>query len=216
MSGTLVAMGDGTFVPIEGVAAGQLVQCEQSAAMPGLAGEELVRLVTAAGGRVYEGAIITVLVERDGQKAKVSGTPEHPFWSVNRHQWVPMGELVAGDRLDGKGGDVIVVGREVAFACVPVFNCTVDGAHSYRVSELGVLVHNNDDCLRNLSKHEIKNIDAHALKADFVGKADMSKFNIAKNGDDMVVLTPVRKGATPNVPTNMSVSDIVNTYPRGR
>ncbi|MEO6597255.1 MAG: Hint domain-containing protein [Planctomycetota bacterium] len=142
LAGTLVAMADGSFVPIEEVVAGQEVRCEQPAAMPGLAGTDLVRAVTTAGGRVYEGAIITVAVARNGITARVSGTPEHPFWCVNRHAWVPLAELVRGDWLDGRDGDVVVVGREVAFARVPVFNLAVDGAHSYRISELGVLVHN--------------------------------------------------------------------------
>ncbi len=143
LAGTLVAMGDGSFVPIEAVEVGAVVQCEVPAAMPGGHGVEMVQAVTDAGGRVYEGAIITVVVERGGKTAKVSGTPEHPFWCVNRHQWVPIAELAVGDRLDGTGGNVVVVGREVDFAKVEVFNFAVEQAHSYRVSELGVLVHNN-------------------------------------------------------------------------
>ena len=144
LAGTLVAMGDGSFVPIESVEAGASVQCEVPAAMPGGASAEMVRAVTDAGSRVYEGAIITVVVERDGKTAKISGTPEHPFWCVSRHQWVAIGELTVGDRLDGGAGDVLVVGRAVDFKRVAVFNFTVNRAHSYRVSELGVLVHNED------------------------------------------------------------------------
>lgn len=61
---------------------------------------------------------------------------------VGRHAWVPMGQVEVGERLDGSSGDVEVVGREVAFARVPVFNFGVEHAHGYRVTELGVLVHN--------------------------------------------------------------------------
>lgn len=168
LAGTLVAMGDGSFVPIEDVNAGQFVQCEQPAAVAGHEGEDLTRVVTAADGRIYEGAIVTVVVEIGGRIAKVSGTPEHPFWAVSRHQWVPVGELVVGDRLDGRDGDVAVVGREVAFVRVPVFSLSVAGAHSYRVTELGVLVHNTDPCFTSPGQLQ-KMIDRGQAPRDIVG-----------------------------------------------
>lgn len=83
-----------------------------------------------------------MVVARGDGRAKVSGAPERPFWVVSRHAWVPMGQVEIGDRLDGSSGDVEVVGREVAFAREPVFNFEVEHAHSYRLTELGVLVHN--------------------------------------------------------------------------
>lgn len=142
LAGTLVVLADGSLVPIEDVYEGDRVRCEVPAAMPGGVGEEMERPVLQTSVRLYEGAIITLVVARGAERVKVSGTPEHPFWVVGRHAWVPMGQVEVGDWLDGSSGDVEVVGREVAFARVPVFNFGVEHAHSYRVTELGVLVHN--------------------------------------------------------------------------
>jgi RHS repeat-associated protein len=156
LAGTLVAMGNGSFVPIESVGSGQCVRCEVPGAMPGLLGVEQTQAVVDASVRVYEGPIITVVVVAcSGVQAEISGTPEHPFWCVSRHEWVPLGSLAVGDRLDGLNGDVGVVGRKVAFGRARVFNFTVEQAHSYRVSELGVLVHNSYDPTRVARLQEI-------------------------------------------------------------
>ena len=84
-------------------------------------------------------------VECDGEVARVSGTPEHPCWCVSRREWMPMGALEPGDELDGLVGTVKVVRREAAFSRVAVFNVEVAVAHTCRVSELGVVVHNACD-----------------------------------------------------------------------
>ena len=147
VAGTLVAMADGSFVPIEQVQPGQEVLCEQPSAVPGMAGDEQVRQVTDASGRVYEGAIFIVAVKQVGQVVRISGTPEHPIWCVNRRAWVPMGSLMVGDQLNGLDGSVCVVGRDVVFGSMPVHSLSIESAHSFRVSPLGVLVHNG--CIVN-------------------------------------------------------------------
>ncbi|MBZ0136445.1 MAG: HINT domain-containing protein [Planctomycetes bacterium] len=84
----------------------------------------------------------------DGQSGSISGTTEHPFWSVTRNNWVPMGELKAGERL-------LLAGSQTATATairiehlatpVTVFNFEVADWHTYHVgtNDTGwVFVHN--------------------------------------------------------------------------
>jgi hypothetical protein len=118
------------------------VVCEQPSAVPGMAGEEMVRAVTDGASRVYEGAIITLAIESGGEVVRVSGTPEHPFWCSSRHAWVPLGELRIGDLLEGLGALAVITHREVGFCQTLVYNFGVADTHTYRVSELGLLVHN--------------------------------------------------------------------------
>ena len=67
---------------------------------------------------------------------------------------------------------------------------------------------------KTLSSGRLKSlgIDAHALKADFVGESNMSMYNIATDKAGNVVLTPVRKGSVV-VETGMSVNDAVEVFP---
>ena len=77
-------------------------------------------------------------------EAKVIGvTLGHPFWSMDRSDWVPVGELRVGERLLAWDGSTPVVEslglRELPEA---VYTVEVDGDHCYRVGEQGLLVHN--------------------------------------------------------------------------
>ena len=155
LAATLVMVANDTLTAIEDIAVGDLVQCEIPAGMPDVSGAEFVKPVTATSKRLYEGVVITIVVEGGGIQSKISGTPQHQFWCVNRHEWVPLGALEGGDLLDGIAGSVRVVRRDVEFTKTAVFNLTVEFAHSYRVSELGVLVHN--DCTRRARMLEIMN-----------------------------------------------------------
>ena len=77
----------------------------------------------------------------------VEATPEHPFFCVSSRSWVAAGELRSGDLLMTSTGDTLPV-QEVARSertSVPVYNLTVEGAHTYFVGVgdgEAVLVHN--------------------------------------------------------------------------
>ena len=116
-----------------------------------------------------------------GKSAQVSGTPNHPFWCVDRHAWIKMGDLEVGAVLDGVRGDIKVVGREVAFARVPVFNFEVDTLHSYRVTELGVLVHNYDIKTRG-SPGGDGGLSQHLIKRDEMGNATSVTHRVTVDG----------------------------------
>lgn len=81
--------------------------------------------------------------DETGRVAVLEGTPIHPIWSVDRHDWVPLGELEAGELLQGENGLVTVLSVEVQARSVRVYNLEIHGEHVYEVGEFGVLVHNS-------------------------------------------------------------------------
>ena len=79
----------------------------------------------------------------DGTFETITGTTIHPVWSVDRQEWVPLSELVDGERLQGLDGLAVVLGVTLSRVSQPVYNIEVHGEHVYQVGEMGVLVHNN-------------------------------------------------------------------------
>jgi len=78
----------------------------------------------------------------DGTIEILEGTPIHPIWSVDRNDWVPLGELIVSEHLQAKDGLASVVSMAVLQAAVNVYNVEVYGEHVYEVGALGLLVHN--------------------------------------------------------------------------
>ena len=78
----------------------------------------------------------------DGAIEVIRGTPNHPFWSLDRNDWVPLGELEEGEHLQGEAGVAFVLTHVIVNRSVPVYNIEVHGEHVYQVGELGFLVHN--------------------------------------------------------------------------
>ena len=87
------------------------------------------------------------LRSQSGRIATLEGTPIHPIWSHDRQDWIPLGELLQGECLDGEDELVYVQALEILERSVSVFNIEVQHEHMYRVGEFGILVHNSDECL---------------------------------------------------------------------
>jgi hypothetical protein len=69
-------------------------------------------------------------------------TDEHPFW-VEGRGWTMAGELKAGDTLRTRKGELVpIVATTRREEPTVVYNLTVDGFHTFFVSEADVLVHN--------------------------------------------------------------------------
>jgi hypothetical protein len=86
-------------------------------------------------------ALLTLHVE--GLEAPIQCIPRHPFWSVDRHDFVEAGDLKPHERLLSNTGETVqVLATSIASTSVPVYNIEVDTDHVYRVTELGLLVHN--------------------------------------------------------------------------
>jgi hypothetical protein len=143
------------WIELHGIVAGQLLPLH----LPELevSGQALVTAVEAcppiAGG---EGSVVTArfvtrevhvvasvdVLGLDGSIETITGTTIHPVWSIDREDWVPLGELVQGETLQGEGGVAVVLSVTLSRVAQPVYNLEVHGEHVYQVGELGVLVHN--------------------------------------------------------------------------
>ncbi len=84
-------------------------------------------------------------------------TPNHPFWSEDRHDWVQAGQLNVGERLRLENGTLTtVIARTPRPGRDEVYNLQVEGHHTYYVGQSGVLVHNS----QNYAKWAGKSTDA--------------------------------------------------------
>ena len=79
----------------------------------------------------------------DGAVETITGTTIHPFWSVDRQEWVPLAELAQGERFQGLDGLADVLSVTLSRVSQPVYNIEVHGEHVYQVGELGLVVHNS-------------------------------------------------------------------------
>ncbi|MFN6103039.1 MAG: polymorphic toxin-type HINT domain-containing protein, partial [Planctomycetaceae bacterium] len=83
-------------------------------------------------------------LEIEGLDTPLGCTANHPFWSADRHDFVPAGALTIGEHLRTESGTLRQVTRITPRRGPPVavFNLEVDAEHVYYVSTAGVLVHN--------------------------------------------------------------------------
>jgi hypothetical protein len=72
---------------------------------------------------------------------EITGTDIHPFWSVDRQDWVALGELEEFERVQTRSGAIYLLSR-VASLPADVYNIEVDCHHVYEVGDVGILVHN--------------------------------------------------------------------------
>ena len=75
----------------------------------------------------------------------IGTTARHPFWSIDRNDFIDAGELRVGEKLMGANGKVLRVENITERNQLEkVYNIEVHGEHVYRVSSKGILVHNAD------------------------------------------------------------------------
>ena len=72
----------------------------------------------------------------------LTGTPQHPIWSIERQDWVELGDLEIGEHLWTEDGPVEVQFVRLLSTAESVYNLEVHGHHIYQVGDAGVLVHN--------------------------------------------------------------------------
>ena len=90
-------------------------------------------------------------IEKGGHET-IGTTSNHPFWSVDRQDFVQAGSLRKGEYLRTiQSGIKCVVNKLPRPGPTPVFNLEVFGEHTYFVGKDGVLVHNDYDVLDNLA-----------------------------------------------------------------
>lgn len=75
------------------------------------------------------------------------------------------------------------------------------------------------ESLKVLPKNKVKKIDAHQLKEDFVGKADVSKFDIywdtdEKDTDKRKIILVKKSDTTVTTDTGLTWEDVLEDYPK--
>ena len=98
----------------------------------------------------------------DGSIETIEGTPVHPIWSIDRNNWVALGELHEGEILRSSGGSAIIISISMLQTAVAVYNVEVHGEHVYAVGFCGLLVHNASECFRVVNEAEY--VGAHIGK----------------------------------------------------
>jgi hypothetical protein len=115
----------------------------------------------SAGGSVVtatfhhsSGDVIDLMVEDEGvsqpssfrphsSKETIGTTSNHPFWSVDRQEYVQAGQLEPGERVLTFSGDTKRIASKLARpGPQPVYNLEVHAEHVYFVGEDALLVHN--------------------------------------------------------------------------
>ncbi len=107
------------------------------------------RVVTATFHH-SSGDVIDLTVEgsgsgrADSQPETIGTTSNHPFWSVDRQEYVQAGQLEPGERVLTFSGDTKrIAGKLPRPGPQPVYNLEVHAEHVYFVGEDGLLVHNS-------------------------------------------------------------------------
>jgi hypothetical protein len=126
-AGTPVTLSDGRTKPIEKIQVGDAVRSYS------LARREFVTGKVTQNFQRSQPAYLNI----DGIKVTV----EHPFWLVNRSEWVKASEIKRNDILMRDNGSWQTV-RNITFIVgeIEVYNMEVEGEHNYFAG--GVLVHN--------------------------------------------------------------------------
>ncbi len=82
----------------------------------------------------------------EGEAKPIGTTVNHPFWSVDRNDFVRADSLAVGEQLQSLNGIVRVTGLSPRGPPEPVFNLEVQVKHTYHVADSGILVHNGTPC----------------------------------------------------------------------
>ena len=82
----------------------------------------------------------------DGESKPIGTTPNHPFWSVDRQEFVRADSLSVGEQLQTLKGIARVTSITPRGPPEPVYNLEVQVKHTYYVADTGVLVHNGGLC----------------------------------------------------------------------
>jgi hypothetical protein len=140
VAGTRVTMADGTTKPIEDVRVGDRVWSADPAA--GESGPDTVTQLIRSTARKDLADIVTA-------GGTVTATANHRVWAADLGEWLPAGNLRAGQLLRTTSGTWVQVGAVRHYSArSTVYNFSVAGRHSYFVSAGGspFLVHNDPSC----------------------------------------------------------------------
>lgn len=100
-------------------------------------------IVTGTFAHETDDNLITVRLSDDIDPIGV--TDNHPFWSEDRQDFVPVGQLRRGERVRTRTGtaEVMALAERPVKPGELVYNLEVHGEHVYQVTTAAVLVHNS-------------------------------------------------------------------------
>ncbi|MDO7902973.1 polymorphic toxin-type HINT domain-containing protein [Pseudomonas sp. K13] len=149
-AGTLVATPEGDRA-IETLKVGDIVWTK-----PEHGGEPFAAAITATHIRndqpIYRLTLESTRADGQVKTETLFVTPSHPFYVPARHDFVPMGELRAGDLLqslaDGAGNNTSsrVASIRLHKSVGETFNLSVDVGHTFYVGKLKTWVYNTGPC----------------------------------------------------------------------
>jgi hypothetical protein len=111
-------------------------RCPEIRAGPG-------RVVLTTVNHLSRGVCNLTYINSAGQSETIRPTLSHRFYSLDRKDWIHIGDANTGEKLQGFGNDIITV-----VSCQPlgkterVYNMTVEDEHVYHVGYLNLLAHN--------------------------------------------------------------------------
>ena len=114
-------------------------------------------------GRFIHQAANCIDLQIEGQDKPIGCTANHPFWSEDRRDFIPAGQLNQGERVLLYNGDTARITQKLPRpGPETVYNLEIWGEHVYCVGEGGVLVHNQCSVglppLRQAYVNEVNNI----------------------------------------------------------
>ena len=142
--------------------------------------EESEGQVVTATFQHSSGDLIDLVVADDSNSPDpetIGTTANHPFWSVDRQEYVQASSLNQGERLRTFQGDTKrVVSKLPRPGPQAVYNLEVYGEHVYFVGEEGLLVHNSYNLNNNSAKANFGVYEIHVNGSIFkVGKVDLGR-----------------------------------------
>jgi RHS repeat-associated protein len=132
-------------VPIRSIDCGDEVLTSPTATASGASVASLYRVV-ATTTRTVPVLVRVTFESSDEIQETIAATPEHLVFNQGAGCWVALSALRQGDRVSGDRGSVVVTSRTFITGDFAVANLLVAGAHTFRVGNLGILVHNAGLC----------------------------------------------------------------------
>jgi hypothetical protein len=115
-------------------------QCPEIRAGPG-------RVVLTTVNHLSRGICKLTYITQDGKNETIRPTITHRFYSLDRNEWIHIGDARFGEKLQGLGNNVItVISCQALGTTERVYNMTVEEDHVYHVGYLNLLAH-NEGCI---------------------------------------------------------------------
>jgi hypothetical protein len=74
---------------------------------------------------------------------QLTRTDSHRIWSETQQLWVALGELQLNEEVNTENDALRVIANEPVAGIADFYNIEVKEKHVYRVTQSGILVHNN-------------------------------------------------------------------------